>query len=336
MEIKTYEELPKNVVENIKTANIFYSKEYNSYLKSEHSEVLYAYDDNMIICFTINYIRSIFKVAIFHSEPFDYIKKEYAKYNVDVFLNHVIFCMKKLYKVDWINLTFAGAVFTGYPSNSKRIKWGNCIINLCSKTEEDIFNNFTSKHRNMVRRGERANLEIKFGGMELLDDYLYLDVQTWSRSGKDFNNKDRYKKYIETLKDKALIGIAYKDGVPQSGLLGFYNHAMFYYMFGASSNKPEPGSTHYLQWETIKLMLKKNVQLYNFVGYRIDVDKGSKYENIQHFKKGFGGDLVECYMFKSVLCKWKYALFSLLYFLKNRSKPNDAIDQEIHKWKELN
>ena len=178
---------------------------------------------------------------------------------------------------------------------------------------------------------------MKFGGAELLDDYLILDKQTWSRSNKTMNNEAMYKKYLEVLGENSVVGIAYNtDGVPQCGLLGFYNNAMFYYMFGASANRPDPGSTHYLQFQTMKLMLERGVKAYNFVGCRINVDKDSKYEHIQHFKKGFGGELIECYMFKTVLRKIKFNFFKILYTLKTKTHLTDAIDDEFKKWEKIN
>lgn len=136
--------------------------------------------------------------------------------------------------------------------------------------------------------------------------------------------------------DKIIVGVAYKNGVPQCGLIGIYNEQMFYYMYGASATHPEPGSTHYLQWETIKRMKADHVRYYNFVGCRINEDKNSKYHNIQHFKKGFGGNLEECYLFRVTSHKWKKALFNFLLRLKTGTTSEDVIDQEISKWQDIN
>ena len=107
-------------------------------------------------------------------------------------------------------------------------------------------------------------------------------------------------------------------------------------MFGASAHKPEPGSTHLLQWRTILRMKKNGVLAYNFVGCRLNEDKDSKYHNIQHFKKGFGGILQECFMFRATLSKPKKWLFDILMRMKTGKRPQDVIDQEKHKWSEIN
>ena len=63
---------------------------------------------------------------------------------------------------------------------------------------------------------------------------------------------------------------------------------------------------------------------------------GNKYEHIQHFKKGFGGELIECYMFKTVLRKIKFNFFKILYTLKTKTHLTDAIDDEFKKWEKIN
>ena len=336
MNVSKYNKLPHYIKEKLKVANIYYDAKYCEYEKTKNNLVLYLYDDSFIQAVSIHSIKKIFSTARLLSEPFSLSDNQYNQNDLQAFLNSVLITLRKKIKVDWLESTLAGSVFQSYPEESKRIRWGNYIIDLSGKSIEEVFAGFDSKHRNMVRRGERANITIKFGGKELLNDYLLLDKETWSRSNVTADNSYSYQQCLDALGENAILGIAYKDGVPQCGLLGFYNQAMFYYMYGASANRPEPGSTHYLQFQTIKLMVEKGVQAYNFVGCRINVDKDSKYEHIQHFKRGFGGKLVECYMFKSVLNKSKYKLFRLLYSLKGRKLVNDAIDDEIHKWIDIN
>ena len=75
---------------------------------------------------------------------------------------------------------------------------------------------------------------IKFGGIELLDDYISLDKEMWSRNGRNSNNYGMYKNILTNLKECAFIAIAYLENEPQSGMLSYYNNRMMYYMFAAS------------------------------------------------------------------------------------------------------
>lgn len=337
MNISKFDELPVHVKEKLKQANIYYCSKYVDYEKSNDNSVLYLYNESFIQVVTIKSLKKIFSFARFPSEPFEISKINHDEMGLKEFLDEVLITLKTQQKVDWIESTFAGALYREYPTKSQRIRWGNYIIDLSDKTLEQVFNGFDSKHRNMVRRGEHSEIVIKFGGRELLEDYLTLDKQTWLRSNKNIDNSILYQRYIEAFGENLIVGVAYNtQGIPQCGLIGVYNNAMFYYMFGASADKPEAGSTHYLQFQTIKLMMERGVNAYNFVGCRINVDKGSKYERIQHFKKGFGGMLVECYMFKAILNNTKFKLFKVLYSIKGKTLSSDAIDEEVHKWTDIN
>lgn len=328
---RTYEKIPQYIKELLDNANVFYTEVYYNLLKKEKSNVLYIYDEREIQIVSIHKTLKIFNFAFFPSESFVF---DPDKSENSLFLDGVINELDKI-GVHWLSVTPACSFFHSYPSRSKRIPWGNYVINLAF-SEEELLKNATNKHGNMIRRGEKSNIEVKYGGMELLDDYLKVDLQTWRRSDQNVDHRHYYSNIMKELKGNAIIGISYKDGIPQCGLLGYYNKAMFYYMFGASANRPEPGSTHYLQWKTILLMKAKGVLKYSFVGCRIDVDKNSKLHNIQHFKEGFGGELVESYMFKSVICPFKLKLFKILLFIRTRKKSSDVVDQEIYKWKNLN
>lgn len=294
--------------------------------------VKYAYDKDRIIPFQTRRNHYIFKQINILSEPFVYNKQESR--SESAFLDDLVREIMDQKICDFLFSPVAG-LFSSYPHNSIRIRFGNYVLEI-EKSEDEIFEGFTSKHRNMVRRGERSGLKIRFGGMELLDDYLMLDKMTWARSGKMSDNRQEYESILTCLKNYSMIAIAYKDRIPQCGILGIYNEAMFYYMYGASADKPEPGSTHYLQWRTMLYMKEHNVKAYNFVGARINEDPNSKYHAIQHFKKGFGGEMREGYLFKTIINKSKYKLFYKLRALKNRDFVGDVIDQEFHKWTNIN
>lgn len=329
------EELPNMILRSMDNFNVFFSRVYADYEKQGKSQVIYIYDKFYLQVVSIHLILGFFKVATLLSEPACLCEGECDNDRLQEFLDGVIACLDKEIHVDWISVTPASSLFKAYPEQSERIKFGNYVIDL-SADEETLFANLGSKHRNMVRRGEKASIKVIYGGKELLDDYIVVDKMTWKRSGKEIDNTAFYTRYIDFLGDNVVVGVAYNDGKPQCGLIGVYNNHMFYYMFGATTNQPEPGATHYLQWLTIKMMKELGVRYYNFVGCRINEDKNSKYHNIQHFKKGFGGRLEECYLFRVVINKRKKALFNRLIKWRNGCFPSDVIDQEIHKWKDIN
>lgn len=313
--------------------NVYYTKEFSDYTADNHCRAVYLYDDAFCIVAVLHRIKGTFTTAFFPSEPLCAGERTFAA--EQAFLDEVAATLKKAYKVDWITVTAAGANFVSYPTASQRIAFGNYVIDL-RQDEKTLFAKVKSKHRNMIRRGEKAGITVKFGGEELLDDYLLLDRATWLRSGLEPSDPEHYRMILRGLGEHAFIGMAYLDGRAQCGLLGLFNAEAFYYAHGATADGPEPGATHYLQWETILRMKALGVKKYNFVGCRINVDEDSKYKRIQHFKEGFGGELVRGYAFKCVLRPFRKKLFDLLMKLKTGKVPDDVIDQEIGKWAEIN
>ncbi len=325
----SYSNIPQEIRYDLEEANIFYTGAYENYIRSCGHKCIYAYDEGVMLVIVIRK-KLIFKYAVLPSEPFSN-----REYDQKVFLNEVVGSLKR--RLHWISQTNATANFVQYPDESIRIPFGNYIIDL-TKDDTELFSGVTSKCRNMIRRAERDGVQIIRGGIELLDKYMSCDIKTWKRSDIDKDNRKVYMDYLQNMGENACIYIAEKEGEVQGGALFLKNRAMSYYLYGATADKPSPGAMNLLQWKAIVDFKYEGVKRHSFVGCRINVDKDSKYYGIQSFKKSFGGELVEGFMFKSILHPKIYKGFNLMYQIRYGGKRtgHDIIDQEIHKWKELN
>ena len=327
--------LPSHILDKLESVNAFYSCEYERLMRSSGFEVVYIYSENMII------IAILRKMIIFHSgnfpsEPIELhaCSIEYMQKFLDSCLNY----MQSKYNLDWMSPNLAASMFKVAPSKCIKIPFGNHVVKL-SSDEETLWAAIHGKHRNSIRRAEKAGVKIVDGGIEYLDDYMALEKETWARSGKSGSSKAMLENYVTQLGDKARIFVSYKSEEAQSGAIFMYNRDCCYYIYGSSKNRPEPGSANLLHWEAMKYMKNFGVNRYSFVGARINEDANSKYHGLQRFKKRFGGDLIQGFMFKSIFKPWKYELYYRLLFLKNNKGKRyqlDAIDQEKHKWAELN
>lgn len=305
-------------------------------------EAILSNDPNLIFLYSEKYIipvsvirKYFFKYAHLCSEP-GIIKD--GDETLSCFLNDVCTYIRDVLKLQWIDQNSAASFFFGYPENSIHIPFGSHVINL-TQEEDVLWKNIHSKHRNVIRKAEKDGVIVECGRNDkLINDYHLIDVETWSRSKRNANSKDRLINIIKNLGDHAIVYMAYLNDEPQSGAILFFNEQMCYYMHGANKNNPHIGSGNLLQWKAILDMKKIGVKSYSFVGCRINEDENSKYHGIQRFKERFGGELVQCYLFKCIFSPLYYKIFiflsSVLTILRTGrfALRKDIIDQEMHKW----
>ena len=294
----------------------------------DENNLLYFYSNNFAVLIRI-VKKYFFRYALFLSE----IQKKESVCEADEkeFLNEIVGTLTKKYKVQWIAQTPTHCVFNTFPSKSKVIPFATYQIDL-DQPEELIFSNFNSKHRNVIRRAIKESVVVKFGGIELIDDYMIMDSQTWERSGVSSRKKDYYECLL-THSKHVLVAIAYDlDGKPQAGAIVPYTKRRAYYLHGCTLNNSLLGSANLLQWEIIKWLKSKGIKIYDFVGCRLNVDEDSKFHGIQRFKERFGGKLRKGYMFKTIISGFMYRLYKSLISIREKKKFLDVIDQEIHKW----
>lgn len=313
--------------------NVFFSDCYASFERSQGHTYVYLYTESFIIPVSITK-KYIFKYAHFTTEPAILAESGCLK----SFLTEVCEYLSTVFKVQWINCNSTSSLFAEYPDNSKHIPFGSHVVNL-SLSEEDLWKNVHSKHRNVIKKAEKDGVIIEKGISEkLITDYHRIDVLTWSRSNKGTRGKDALTRSLEILKGNAIIYMAYKDDEPQSGAIYYYNQSMCYYLYGANCDRPLTGSGNLLQWNAMLDMKANGVERFSFVGCRINEDENSKYHGIQRFKERFGGELIQGYMFKIDFNPIYHFLFNILVALssfrysKRFQLPKDVVDQEIHKW----
>jgi hypothetical protein len=328
--------LPDNILDVLSRANIFYSDSYFQYLfrvKIQYgiiSKPVYLYSDNHILLVNLH-SKYIFNFA---SLPVEYLSvNDNNSENASLFLDACMRYLRYKFHIQWTGASNASALFQVYPSFSQRIPFGSHIIDL-TETKDILWSKIHPKHRNSIQRASGSEIKIQFGGQELLEDYMILDAQTWKRSAMTGSSKDAFNEMLTILRSNSLVCLASKDAVPQCGAIFIFNEVMSYNLFAATKDHPEPGSMNLLHWQAILHMKNSGIKKYSFVGCRINEDIESKYHNLQRFKERFGGQLFTGFMFKVVFKKTFFSLYSLLLRLRGRS--SDPIEQEIHKWSDLN
>ncbi len=329
-EIKSREQLSDEEKQICDHANVFYSDVYSAYIDATGDKALYVSNGKNILFLQkqkLPFVTRIFLPSeIASTEIMDFDREQET-------LDSMIGAIKEKCHPIYVTST-SSALFHSFPTNSFRIPFGSHVLRLSS--EEDVWNGFHSKHRNMIRRGIKDGLTTRFGN-EVANDFLYLDEITWKRSNMKGTDHKDFLKELQEMKGSYLLSVCYRDGRPQAEAMVTYNKQRAYYMYGASENRPSTGASEYLQWEIVRKLLETGIAEYSFVGCRIGEDLQSKYHGIQEFKKRFGGKLDEGYMFKAITNKKAYDFYIKMYsLLKHGNFPHGAIEEEIAKWQSIN
>jgi len=218
------------------------------------------------------------------------------------------------------------AIFRTYPKGAKAAPYGTFIINL-SQSEEVLWKNVHSKHRNVIRNAAKKGVNILCGKEYITTSYNMIN-DTFKRSSMPFMSINDFKRMVEGLSDNVKIFVADLYGTPQGCAVIPYSKHTAYYVYGGTAAEPITGATNLLQWEAIKYFAKESVRFYDFCGVRINPDKGSKQEGLMMFKERFGPELVQGYM-------WKYSINPIKAGVYNLAvrwlRGGDIVDAEHHK-----
>jgi lipid II:glycine glycyltransferase (peptidoglycan interpeptide bridge formation enzyme) len=226
-------------------------------------------------------------------------------------------------------------VFRTYPEGALVAPYGSYILDLL-QSEESLWNNLHSKHRNVIRSATKKGVVI-LEGPEHIETAFRLVQDSFKRSAKGTTGRlrigfrldyDSFKRQVQNFGENVLVLVAEHEGIAQGcAVIPFSKHSA-YYMHGGSLPTPVTGAMNLLQWEAIRLFHQLGVRQYDFFGARIDPERGSKVEGIMKFKERFGGQFIQGYMWKFPLRAFKYQLYSFAALVRNGG---DVVDQEKHK-----
>jgi lipid II:glycine glycyltransferase (peptidoglycan interpeptide bridge formation enzyme) len=215
------------------------------------------------------------------------------------------------------------ALFRAYPTGAMAAPYGT-FVNDLTQTEEVLMGAIRKTYRNNIRRAEKAGVQIK-SGLEYMDAAYHLVADTLKRSDVGFKTHDEFKHTVGSLGQNLKIFVAEHEGVVQGALVSPFSEHTAYNWYCGSRPEPVLGSMHLLHWEAMRQFRALGVQRFNFQGVRINPEKGSKQEGIMNYKKGFGGTLVQGYMWKYRLHALKWAAYSVAVRLL---QGGDVVDQE--------
>jgi hypothetical protein len=215
------------------------------------------------------------------------------------------------------------AIFRTYPDGAAAAPYGTFVKDL-TKPEAELLSEIRKTYKQNIRKAEAAGVQIKWGP-EYLDVAYELVSTTMQRSGSKFKSYADFKRRVEALGEYVKIFVAEHDGAIQGCMVAPFSLHTAYNCYAGSRPQPVLGSMHLLHWEAIRQFRALGVQRFDFQGVRINPEKGSKQEGISNYKQGFGGELIQGYLWKYPLRPLKSMAYSVGVRLL---MGGDIVDQE--------
>lgn len=241
------------------------------------------------------------------------------------FLNSAAECLRSI-GADMIIPATTNSIFRTYPDGADAAPYGTFIIDL-RQSENLLWKNMHPNHRNKVSSAARKGVEIR-DGIEHLDTTYELIRNSFKRSKIGFMGHGEYSRLIRGLGENVKLYVASYQGHVHGCLVLPYSICSAYALYSGRIPTAESGTMNLLRWEAIRQFREMGVQRFDSVGIRINPDKGSKQEGLKVFKQGFGGQLVQGYMWKYPIHRLKYAIYALAI---RQLRGGDIVDRERHK-----
>lgn len=297
-----------------------------AYLSTKSSDYGWFITERFILSFFIDH-RLIFKRMVFTNDLIPRVQNTCIE-DQRQFLNEMIEHSKREKICDFISKAQSNVVFSTFPDAGVSVPWGTHEIEL-DKTDDELLASFHSHHRSVIRRAIKEDVSISTTQDTAL---IYHNIkETLERQNLPFYPSLDYLNNLQAnCKDNVLFFTSIKNDVLQGCAVIVLDRDKGYAMYAGSIKKPSSGSLNLMHYTIMKTLRDRGIPYYDFVGARINVKPGTKYEGIENFKIRFGAKLREGYAFRAVINPFKYALYTLmsqLYFQLKGIKYKDPIDQ---------
>jgi len=251
------------------------------------------------------------------------------------FLNETMELLKTNKQYHRIIQPFVWDVFYSYPDGATFCPFGQLYSKLENKTELEIFEDFSGKYRNAIRK-VMVNpdlLSLRSDTSELLPFYsVYNEVH--AKQHVYFDQISHFEKMQQALGAKhfLLTNLYYNNTLEGGAVITFTKKEANYLYGGAKNPTLQNGSIKLLQFEIIKQLKNIGVKKYIWGGCRLSDVTGTKQQGMQEFKLRFGAQIKKGFLWKMDInpfyCNLYDSLMALQVKLKGQKPSTDVIDYE--------
>ena len=159
---------------------------------------------------------------------------------------------------------------------------------------DSLWNAYTSKHRNNIRRSYKSGLRVQHGHLDQLDTFYDIMCHSWRALGTPIYRKSFFASILEAFGDRARIFVVYLEDTPvATAFNGYHNGTVEGMWAGGMPEHRRLQSNYVLYWEMIKHACESEMTEFHLG--RSSVDSGGEI-----FKKKWGAVAQQLY--------WQYYL----------------------------
>ena len=171
------------------------------------------------------------------------------------------------------------------------------------KSEDKILAGMKPKWRYNIRLAEKKGVEVKREGVEAIETFYALYLETARRDGIAIHPLSYYRELFAAAEREAASGtiprpvlsvwVARHEGKPIAAIITLFHGQQAIYLYGASSGEQRNLMPAYaLQWHAIEAAKAEGCSEYDFFGIPPDSDPSHPMAGLYLFKTGFGGDIL--------------------------------------------
>lgn len=186
--------------------------------------------------------------------------------------------------------------------NVNKLQWATFLIDL-KKPKEEIFQNMDKKSvRKNIERSIEREVKIEKINTSNLHEYLEIFNQNKVDSDREKSTENQIKEFWRILSPVGLSGfLARKDGICLGGMFfSFFNKYMNEWGVARSNldYQEKLYSQDLIKWKIIEWGIENKMNWYDLSGFNPS-PKNSKEEGILQYKKKWGGEEFEQWIFKN-------------------------------------
>jgi len=298
-------------------------------INNQNKKICYylKFDNDNLLCYSI--ILENKKIAYINYGPIadDYSNiivaiKDINKYFKEKYFLKVVY---KLSNVDETSKKINEFFENEYTTSNYPFNWSTLIIDLRNKTIDEIYNSFSKNHKRAIKKSQKNKLQVKEisneNDIEIMSKF-YDEMYNHRHIKKSFLNTytvfSNIYEYFKKYNNGFILGV-YKEDKLIGGLILPLQGKSLYYQYGvASVNNRNIPILHIAFFEAIRLAKSKGLYFFDFGGYIKNIKKTDQINNINKFKKGFGGELLEynenMHFILSPIKYFIYILIRKIYF----------------------